>query len=112
MFTYHERSQNKKYYSFLDLNYRALLWQNQNPHKIKELMPFVNVLMGNIWSVEQFLNIPVEYEFNGNFDDENLLKQAEKTALEIRNNSGGGKNCEYFPLYKWRKGQLFCHLIY
>ncbi|WP_278353397.1 PfkB family carbohydrate kinase [Chryseobacterium gleum] len=47
-------------------------------------MPFVNVLMGNIWSVEQFLNIPVEYEFNGNFDDENLLKQAEKTALEIR----------------------------
>ncbi len=68
----------------LDLNYRALLWQNQNPHKIKELMPFVNVLMGNIWSVEQFLNIPIEYEFNGNFDDENLLKQAEKTALEIR----------------------------
>ncbi|MCJ7935934.1 MAG: sugar kinase [Chryseobacterium sp.] len=68
----------------LDLNYRALLWQNQNPHKIKELMPFVNVLMGNIWSVEQFLNIPIEYELNGNFDDENILKQAEKTALEIR----------------------------
>jgi len=68
----------------LDLNYRALLWQNQNPHKIKELMPFVNVLMGNIWSVEQFLEIPVEYELNGKFDDENLLKQAEKTALEIR----------------------------
>ncbi|WP_312992322.1 sugar kinase [Chryseobacterium flavum] len=68
----------------IDLNYRALLWQNQNPHKIKELMPFVNVLMGNIWSVEKFLNIPVEYELNGNFDDENLLKQAEKTALEIR----------------------------
>lgn len=68
----------------LDLNYRAFLWQNQNPHKIKELMPFVNVLMGNIWSVEQFLNIPVEYELNGKFDDENLLKQAEKTALKIR----------------------------
>jgi len=47
-------------------------------------MPFVSVLMGNIWSVEQFLNIPVEYELNGKFDDENLLKQAEKTALEIR----------------------------
>ncbi|UTX50840.1 sugar kinase [Chryseobacterium sp. MA9] len=68
----------------LDLNYRALLWQNQSPHTIKELMPFVNVLMGNIWSVEQFLNIPIEYELNGNFDDENLLKQAGKTALEIR----------------------------
>ncbi|UWX61457.1 sugar kinase [Chryseobacterium oranimense] len=68
----------------LDLNYRALLWQNKNPHIIRELMPFVNVLMGNIWSAEQFLNIPVEYELNGNFDDENLLKQAEKTALEIR----------------------------
>ncbi len=68
----------------LDLNYRALLWQNQNPHKIKELIPFVNVLMGNIWSVERFLEIPVEYELNGKFDDENLLKQAEKTALEIR----------------------------
>ncbi len=68
----------------LDLNYRALLWQNQNPYKIKELMPFVNVLMGNIWSVEQFLDIPIEYELNGKFGDENLLKQAEKTALEIR----------------------------
>lgn len=68
----------------LDLNYRALLWQNKNPHIIRELMPFVDVLMGNIWSAEQFLNIPVEYELNGNSDDENLLKQAEKTALEIR----------------------------
>ena len=68
----------------LDLNYRALLWQNQNPHKIKELMPFVSILMGNIWSVGQFLEIPVAYELNGNFDDENLLKQAERTALEIR----------------------------
>jgi len=70
----------------LDLNYRAALWQNRNPSgKIKELMPFVNVLMGNIWSIQQFLNIPIEYELNGNFDDENLLKQAEKSALEIQN---------------------------
>ncbi|WP_223559765.1 sugar kinase [Chryseobacterium lathyri] len=69
----------------LDLNYRSALWQNRNPSaKIIALMPFVNVLMGNIWSIQQFLEIPIEYELNGNFDDRNLLKQAEKSALEIQ----------------------------
>jgi len=69
----------------LDLNYRAAIWQNRNPsEKIKNLMPFVSVLMGNIWSIQQFLEIPIEYELNGSFDDKNLLKQAEKSALEIQ----------------------------
>ncbi|GEN71027.1 sugar kinase [Chryseobacterium lathyri] len=69
----------------LDLNYRSALWQNGNPSaKIIALMPFVNVLMGNIWSIQQFLEIPIEYELNGNFEDRNLLKQAEKSALEIQ----------------------------
>ncbi|MEI3790766.1 MULTISPECIES: sugar kinase [unclassified Chryseobacterium] len=69
----------------LDLNYRSALWQNRNPSvKITALMPFVNVLMGNIWSIQQFLEIPIEYELNGNFDDRNLLKQAGKSALEIQ----------------------------
>lgn len=69
----------------LDLNYRSALWQNRNPSaKIIALMPFVNVLMGNIWSIQQFLEIPIEYELNGNFDDRNLLKQAGKSALEIQ----------------------------
>ena len=70
----------------LDLNYRAALWKDRNPSElIRKMMPFVNVLMGNIWSIQQFLEIPIEYELNGNFDDENLLKQAEKSALEIKN---------------------------
>lgn len=69
----------------LDLNYRSALWQNRNPSdKIKELMPFVNILIGNIWSIQQFLNIPIEYELNGSFDDKNLLKQAIKSASEIQ----------------------------
>ena len=69
----------------LDLNYRAALWVNRNPYdKISLLMPYVNVLMGNIWSIQQFLNIPIEYELNGTFEDENLLKQAEKSALKIQ----------------------------
>jgi 2-dehydro-3-deoxygluconokinase len=69
----------------LDLNYRAALWKDRNPSKlIGKMMPFVNVLMGNIWSIQQFLEIPIEYELNGNFDDKNLLKQAEKSALEIQ----------------------------
>ena len=71
----------------LDLNYRAALWINRNPYdKISQLMPFVNVLMGNVWSIQQFLNIPIEYDLNGNYDDENLLKQAEKSALKIQKN--------------------------
>jgi 2-dehydro-3-deoxygluconokinase len=69
----------------LDLNYRAALWKDINPSElIRKMMPFVNVLMGNIWSIQQFLEIPIKYELNGNFDDENLLKQAEKSALEIQ----------------------------
>ena len=47
-------------------------------------MSCVNVLMGNIWSIQQFLDIPIEYELNGSFDDKNLLKQAKKSALEIQ----------------------------
>lgn len=70
----------------LDLNYRATLWQGKNPsEKIKNLMPFVTVLMGNIWSIQQFLEIPIEYQLNGIFEDENLIKQTEKSAIEIQN---------------------------
>lgn len=69
----------------LDLNYRAALWKDKNPSElISKMIPFVNVLMGNIWSIQQFLEIPIEYELNGDFDDENLLKQAEKSALQIQ----------------------------
>lgn len=69
----------------LDLNYRAALWQGRNPaDKIRNLMPYVKVLMGNIWSIREFLEIPVEYPLNGHFNDENLLKQAEKSASEIQ----------------------------
>lgn len=70
----------------LDLNYRASLWQGQNPlEKVKQLMPFVNVLMGNIWSIQEFLNIKITYDLNGRFDDENLLIQMEQSAKEIQN---------------------------
>lgn len=69
----------------LDLNYREALWINKNPvEKIAKLMPYVNVLMGNIWSIQQFLNINTECNLSGHFDDEQLLKQAEKSALEIQ----------------------------
>ncbi len=69
----------------LDLNYRSALWKDRNPSElVRNMMPFVNVLMGNIWSIQQFLEIPIEYELNGNFDDENLLKQTEKSAFEVQ----------------------------
>ena len=69
----------------LDLNYRAALWKDRNPaEKILPLMPYVNVLMGNIWSIQQFLEIPVTCELDGTFNDQNLLKQAEQSAMEIK----------------------------
>ncbi|WP_294243337.1 sugar kinase [uncultured Chryseobacterium sp.] len=69
----------------LDLNYRAALWQDRNPsERILRLMPYVNVLMGNIWSIQQFLEIPVTFELDGTFDDKNLLKQAGQSAREIQ----------------------------
>ncbi|RTZ49341.1 hypothetical protein EJ377_01365 [Chryseobacterium arthrosphaerae] len=78
MSAYHERSQNQKYYSFSRSELQSIALAKPESSQIKELMPFVNILMGNIWSVEQFLHIPVEYELNGKFDDENLLKQLKK----------------------------------
>lgn len=68
----------------LDLNYREKLWAVKNPTVIKELMPYVNVLMGNIWAAESFLSITVDHELNGEPSDENLLKQAEKSARKIK----------------------------
>lgn len=69
----------------LDLNYRAALWGNKNPYeKVVQLLPFVNVLMGNLWSIQQFLNIKIEYDFTGFHNDENLLKQAELSAKKIQ----------------------------
>lgn len=68
----------------LDLNYRESLWADKDPAAVMlKLMPYVDVLMGNIWSIERFLNIPVEYQLNGRSDDHNLLKQAEKSALRV-----------------------------
>ena len=44
----------------VDLNYRAKLWQygKQPTDIMSELLSYCDVVMGNIWSAEQLLNIP------------------------------------------------------
>jgi len=45
----------------IDLNYRSKLWQYTNdiPSVMEKLMPYCNVVMGNVWSAQHLLNIPV-----------------------------------------------------
>lgn len=70
----------------LDLNYRAVLWKEKDPYeKMSQLLPYVDILMGNIWSIEAFLSINIELELSGSPDDENLLKQAELSAKTLQN---------------------------
>jgi 2-dehydro-3-deoxygluconokinase len=60
----------------VDLNYRSKLWNHLNPLKIMPgLVNYCDVIMGNIWSVEQLLGI--------GFDNKLLEKNTKNTYLQI-----------------------------
>ena len=67
----------------IDLNYRALLWKyGKDPVAVlPELVKYCDVVMGNIWSAETMLGIPVPESLSGK---ENYLQQAEKTSRAIQ----------------------------
>jgi 2-dehydro-3-deoxygluconokinase len=70
----------------VDLNYRAKLWQyGKTPVQIMpQLAQYCNLIMGNIWSAEKMLGIPVDA---GVYDSNNqtaCLAAALKTSEQIR----------------------------
>jgi 2-dehydro-3-deoxygluconokinase len=69
----------------VDLNYRSKLWKyGKRPYEIMpQLVKYCDVVMGNIWSANKLLGIPVDKKIN---DEKNMtayFSQASKTSFHI-----------------------------
>lgn len=75
-------AQAKKIPVSVDLNYRALLWKyGKNPQEVmKTLLPYCNLVMGNIWAANTLLGIPLHPDL---IDAEAYAEHAAKTAEAI-----------------------------
>jgi 2-dehydro-3-deoxygluconokinase len=69
----------------VDLNHRSLLWKyGADPKDIMpDLVKYCNVVMGNIWSANTLLGIPVDETIHQNKTQKNYLQQAAKTSDHI-----------------------------
>lgn len=66
----------------VDLNYRALLWKyGKTPQEVmKTLLPYCNLVMGNIWAANTLLGIPLQQDL---IDAVAWFTHAAKTAEAI-----------------------------
>lgn len=69
----------------IDLNYRARLWQyTGQPYEVMHpIVQHCHVIMGNIWSAESLLNIPVEKDIHSKGTKEAYVQHAQKTSESI-----------------------------
>ncbi|RVU00270.1 sugar kinase [Mucilaginibacter limnophilus] len=69
----------------VDLNYRAKLWQyGRSPQEIMtQLLPYCNVVMGNIWAAETMLGIQVMPDVHESGQKSIYLKEAQKSSEAI-----------------------------
>jgi len=69
----------------VDLNHRPKLWQygKQANEIMPELLQYCDIVMGNIWSMETMLNMPVQKNIHEINTKENYVQQAKKTSEEI-----------------------------
>lgn len=70
----------------LDLNYRSKLWQfGKKPIEVMpSLAKYCNVIMGNVWSANTLLGIPVDENIHRRTSKEAYLSYALETSLEIK----------------------------
>jgi 2-dehydro-3-deoxygluconokinase len=80
-----EVASRKKIKISIDLNYRAQLWQYvKDPVAIMPgLVRYCDVIMGNIWSANSLLGIPVDADIHSKGRREDYLDHAKKTSLAI-----------------------------
>jgi 2-dehydro-3-deoxygluconokinase len=71
----------------LDLNYRSRLWQygKQPVEVMPQLAEYCDVLMGNIWSANTLLGIPVDEHVHDHKSKQAYLDHAKATSIEIVN---------------------------
>jgi 2-dehydro-3-deoxygluconokinase len=75
----------KKMTISVDLNYRSRLWQfEKKPIQVMpELVKYCQVVMGNIWSAETLLGIPVDTEIHKRSGKKAYIDHARQTAKAI-----------------------------
>ncbi|MBE9585515.1 sugar kinase [Mucilaginibacter sp. JRF] len=69
----------------VDLNYRAKLWKyGKTPVEVmQQLLPYCDVVMGNVWAAEAMLGIEVVPDIHESGQKSIYLKEALKTSEEI-----------------------------
>jgi 2-dehydro-3-deoxygluconokinase len=88
----------------IDLNYRAKLWQyGKSPVEImQKLLPYCQLVMGNIWSANSLAGIPVDADIHQGANQDTYLNHAAKTASAIK---AAYPNCQTVALtYRFEKG--------
>ena len=68
----------------IDLNHRPKLWKQRNPHDVMAaLLPFCDVVMGNIWSAHDLVGIPLDQRLIQQNDKSAYLQHAQQTSIKI-----------------------------
>lgn len=68
----------------VDLNHRPKLWKDRNPHDIMSgLCQYCDVIMGNIWSAQNLLGIPLHESRLVRDSQDSFLEHARQTSLLI-----------------------------
>ena len=68
----------------IDLNHRPKLWGQRNPHHVMSaLLPYCDVVMGNIWSAHDLIGIPLESAGLSSNDSTAYLQHGRETANGI-----------------------------
>ena len=68
----------------IDLNHRPKLWKQRNPHDVmSELLPYCDVVMGNIWSAHDLIGIPLDLHLIQTNDKSSYLQHALQTSVRI-----------------------------
>jgi 2-dehydro-3-deoxygluconokinase len=75
----------KKITVSVDLNYRAKLWQygKQPAEVMTELMPYCNIIMGNLWAAESLLNIKSPIADSNGISKDALINAAGESMLQL-----------------------------
>src|SRR5450432_1656554 len=68
----------------IDLNHRPKLWKQRNPHDVMaEILPYCDVVMGNIWSAHDLLGIALDPHLIQLNDKTSYLEHAHQTSVKI-----------------------------
>src|SRR5450755_3126424 len=68
----------------IDLNHRPKLWKQRKPHDVMgELLPYCDVVIGNIWSAHDLLAIPLDPALLKTNDKTGYLQHAHQTSARI-----------------------------